>query len=268
MLTACVAPLNMQKTHEEMLSAMSERSQTLRNQNDFKSCTFDQIKQLGDTAMINNVWGISKVRSGEMSQCIMQKKISGQQTLGWEWDVPKSARGVVAYPSVIVGQSPWVQTTSHHLPRLWEELFMIDVVYETEMQVRGKKYNLAFDLWMTHTAIPTEKDIAYEIMVWEDYHDFQSHGRRVGTVQTPFGDYWMHVGDIKRPELNLQWKYIAFVRKQKRKSGFVDLKFLLDEAVEKGYLESNLYLATIEFGNEVGNSSGMTTLKQFEVSIM
>ncbi|MDO5510594.1 MAG: hypothetical protein Q4F57_07850 [Weeksellaceae bacterium] len=267
-LSACVTPLNRKKTQEQLAANMSAESKALRAGTAFKSCKPEEMARLGDTVLFNNVWGASKITQGELRQCIFHNQPQARGKMGWEWEVPHNARGVIAYPSVIVGHSPWVQTSSHQLPRLWEELFMIDVVYEAEMQVRGRKYNLAFDLWLTHTSLPTEKDIAYEIMVWEDHYDFRSHGRRVGSVETPFGDYWLHVGHMKRPELNTEWKYLAFVRKQRRQSGFVDLKFLLDYAVEKGHLTPGLYLSALEFGNEVGNSSGITVLRQFDVSIM
>lgn len=85
------------------------------------------------------------------------------------------------------------------------------------------------------------------------------------TVQTSFGTYDIMMGWMKKPELGTNWNYIAFIRKDKRTSGTVDIKEILEILMRKNYISPDLYLSSIEFGTEILNSKGNILVKKYQV---
>lgn len=56
-------------------------------------------------------------------------------------------------------------------PLLVSEIGKLNVTYDFETHVKHKKFNLAFDIWLTDIPNADNKNITTEIMIWEDYFD-------------------------------------------------------------------------------------------------
>ena len=210
----------------------------------------------------NNLWGKNKVKKGVPELCVYKKG----NYFGWKWSIPNNASGVIGYPAMHIGQNPFsnIKNIKSGFPVKLASISEFKVDYDFETYVKHHKYNLAFDLWLTNTQFSTKKDIKTEIMIWEDYFDFTSYGKKKGTLITPFGIYTLHTGYLNNPKYGQDWQYIAFVRKSTRNKGMVDINHLLNYLIEENLISGEDFLTSLELGNEIGNSSGMTLVKKFE----
>ena len=246
-----------------MLEQSSMEARQLFNQPDYETCKANDRKEFGSIILKNNFWGRSKLKNPESGSLCSYKK---GNLYGWKWELPTSASGVIGYPALQVGRNPFGKGGSPVMdfPVQVSNIKSIMVDYEVETEVKHKKYNLAFDLWLTNNKNYGLENITTEIMIWEDYFDFTSYGKRVANIITPFGTYDVLIGHLKNPKFSQDWKYIAFVRTSTRSKGQVDLGYLLNYLVRQGHISEKDYFTSIEFGNEIGNSSGYTMVKSFE----
>ena len=104
-------------------------------------------------------------------------------------------------------------------------------------------------------------------MIWEDAHLLNAFGDFQGNVITTNGTYAFYQGEPDWEPIGSNWTYLAFVRTEGRNSGTVDIDELLSYLIAENIVSDQSYLSSIEFGNEVGNSTGRTILKQFELEI-
>ncbi|SMC34675.1 GH12 family glycosyl hydrolase domain-containing protein [Moheibacter sediminis] len=237
----------------------------LKNQADYKDCS-GATKQFENFSLINNKWGVYKIKSGNYTQCIYHK----DGIFGWEWDAPSKSYGVLGYPELWLGTSAWGLKSEIKQPNYFkklDELKTLKAEFDTKITATDKKYNLAFDIWLHSESTVAKENIAVELMVWEDYNKFKSHGKKKETIRTSFGTYDMLYGIMKKPEINSKWIYIAFIRTDKRTTGKINLKELLDFLIQKNYISSDLYISSIEFGTEVLNSKGNIIINKYEVEI-
>ncbi len=256
--------LNSNVTHEQMISKASANARKLVRESDFKSCRVGHRKKMdGDVTLKNNLWGKSKVKRGTAELCVFTRG----NDCGWEWKIDNTASGVIGYPALEIGRSPWggkERKDSGGFPLLVEDVGELDVSYNFETHVKHKKFNLSFDIWLTDVAKADNKNITTEIMIWEDYFDFSSYGRVIEKIITPFGRYKVYKGYLKNDKFAQDWVYIAFVRESPRSEGKVDVKHFLDYLVKNNHISGKDYFASLELGNEVGNSSGITLVKEFD----
>ncbi len=256
--------LNKQVTISELLQKSSPEAKKLFSQPDYTTCKSGQNENFKETLLKCNLWGKRKVKKGEPKLCTFKRG----EFSGWKWDVPNNASGVIGYPALQIGHAPFknITTKKNNLPIEASKIKEFQVIFDFETQVKFKKYNLAFDIWLTDKEFSNKDNITTEIMIWEDYNSFSSYGKKQETILTPFGVYTVYAGYLNNPNFNQDWQYIAFVRdkKQKRNKGSVDVNYFLDYLVSKNLIKKEYFLATLELGNEIGNSSGFTVVKKFE----
>jgi hypothetical protein len=262
MLSSC-ATLNKGVTlHELEKKASPEVQLTLANP-DFKSCKSGDYQDFGEVVLKNNLWGASKVKKGTPKLCTFKK----DNFFGWKWEVPNKASGVIGYPALQLGNSPFrkITTIKNNLPVQISKIENLEVTYDFETKVKHKKFNLAFDIWLTNKQFSTKENIITEIMIWENYNSFTSYGKKQETIITPFGSYAVYVGYLKNPKFGQDWQYIAFVldKNQRRNKATVNVGYFLNYLVKNNLISKKDYLATLELGNEIGNSSGFTVVKDF-----
>ncbi|MEZ4857737.1 MAG: hypothetical protein R2781_02905 [Flavobacteriaceae bacterium] len=254
--------LNKDITYPQMISNASEQAQKLVVNADFETCKFGESKKFGEIILKNNLWGRSKLDGSTPVELCSFKK---DGFFGWKWQLPNNARGVIGYPALQVGNNPFSNKEKvPNFPVQLTQLSQLSVSYDVETHVKHKKYNLAFDLWLVNKEEYTNKDITAEIMIWEDYFDFTSFGKKRETIITPFGTYDVLVGHLLNPKFSQDWTYVAFVRKTPRAKGMVDIAFFMNYLIENNIVNQEDYFTSIEFGNEIGNSSGITLVKQFD----
>jgi len=246
-----------------MIKKTSPSAILLMESPDYKSCKNGENKLINDVLLKCNLWGRTKVKKGEPHLCVYMKG----NLIGWKWDVPNNASGVIGYPALQLGIGPWDKNKNRRsgFPAKISSIKELSVDYDMETVVKHRKYNLAFDLWLISDEGENDSNkIKTEIMIWEDYFDFSSYGKKKELITTPFGTYKVLVGYLLNPKYGQDWQYIAFVRTTPRTKGKVDIKYLIDYLVENKMIESEHLLTSVELGNEIGNSSGFTLVKKFD----
>lgn len=252
-------------TTTQIISVENPEFILFKNSADYKDCS-GTTQEFGNISLNNNKWGAYKIKSGTYTQCTYHK----DGIFGWEWEAPAKSYGVIGYPELWMGSSAWGLKSEISKPNYFkklDELKILKAEFDTKITANDKKYNLAFDIWLHSESMVAKENIAVELMVWEDYNKFNSFGKKKETITTTFGTYDLMYGIMKKPEINSEWIYIAFIRTEKRTSGKVDLKELMDYLVQKKYISADLYISSVEFGTEILNSKGNIIVKNYEVEI-
>lgn len=263
--TACKT-LNKNITYAEMLGQASLKAQRLVSDPEFETCKQGERKKFDGVILKNNLWGKSKLKNPEQAILCSYKK---EGLFGWKWELPNNSGGVIGYPALQVGRNPFEKGVSNvaEFPVQVDRIEKLPVTYDVESHVKYRKYNLSFDLWLTDAEEYALGNIKTEIMIWEDYFDFTSFGKKVSTIITPFGTYDVLAGHLENSKFSQDWQYIAFVRTIPRTKGEIDIAFFLQYLLSKEMISKEHYFTSIEFGNEIGNSSGITVVHQFDWSL-
>lgn len=214
----------------------------------------------------NNQWGQFKIKKGTYTQTIF----TSDSIVGWRWTVPQKSYGVLGYPMLSLGVSPWGDLSQLPAPNFYKNLKNLqefEVEYDTDLLTTKGKYNLAFDFWLHDQPKVGFESITAEIMIWEDYQKFKPFGKKKGILFTSDGNYEIYIGDLYKKELQKGWKYIAFVRQQKRTKGKLNLMPFIHYILKQPDMTKAIYLSSFEFGTEVLNASGQLKLFNYDVKI-
>lgn len=216
----------------------------------------------------NNKWGEWKLKKGEK---YIQTLFQDGNRIGWEYLTPNKNRGVIGYPEIFTGKSPFGgDTTNKYFPKKIDDIQSLVASYDVSMYVEPKKYNLAFDLWVTKNGNNETSDISHEIMIWEDRNVAMPAGRFKGEVRTSSGTYRMYHTYMDRTSENLGtpgWNFTAFVRKEGIRSNTVNLKEFIYIMLFENILDKKHFISTVEFGNEIYNACGYTIVNNYNLEI-
>lgn len=217
---------------------------------------------------LNNKWGEWKLKKGEK---YIQTLFEDGNKIGWEYITPNKNRGVIGYPELFIGKSPFGgESNSEHLPKKIDDINTLNATYDVSMYIEPKKYNLTFDLWVTKDGKNQTSDITHEIMIWEDRNVAMPAGKFIREVNTSSGVYRMYHTYMDRTSENLGtpgWNFTAFVRKDRRRSGTVNLKEFIHSMVLDDMLNENYFVSTVEFGNEIYNACGYTIVNNYKLDL-
>jgi len=240
----------------------------LFNQYSQNACGIFETIAVNELVLENNLWNASNLPLGSYSQCVYNYINGSNSFFGWQWAFPDDAYGVNAFPQVIYGWKPWSQkSTTIELPKKISEISKLKVTYDAEVYRNNGDYNLAFDNWINASSSITPGNIQFEFMIWEETNNLIPFGDYVDTVTTTNGVYEFYQGEPDWEPAGSNWTYIAFKRVEQRQKGTVDVDELLSYLIEQNIVPTDSFLASIELGNEVGNSTGYTIIKEFEVEI-
>jgi len=218
---------------------------------------------------IDNKWGEYKLKEGDIYEQYIVKK---ENIFGWTYYPPKRNRGVVGFPEIFIGKSPWGgDATNSKFPAQINKISDLGASYNIQMYCQPKKYNLVFDLWFTHCNDIKPQNISHELMIWEDRNIAMPAGSYKKTVKLSTGTYKIYSGFMDRSDEKLGtkgWYFTAFVRKQRRRRGEVNLKEVINVMLDSGLISPSDYLCTIEFGNEIYNSVGVSIVYEFFVHLI
>ncbi len=232
------------------------------------NCDVFTTIDIGDLKVENNVWNAGGLPPNSYSQCIYVYEDDTLNLIGWEWQYPNEASGVNAYPQLIYGWKPWQPpSTTQNLPKQISTLTTLKVTYDAEVTRNNGDYNLAFDNWINSSPSITPQNILFEFMIWEDTNNLTPFGEFQENVSTTNGTYKFYIGEPDWEPEGSNWTYLCFQRIGYRSQGTVDIDELLSYLVDEGIVSQDDYLASIEFGNEVGNSTGQSIIKAFSVEI-
>ena len=221
--------------------------------------------ELADSGLVyqNNVWGKGDIADYE--QCLLTRRLDGATEYGWRWQWPKGAGHVKAYPQVIYGHKPWNSaSTTSVLPARIASIKELSIAYAVDMSAQGT-YNLAYDIWLTSSNPPTPDTITHEVMIWMD-RTFEAQPRRYLAGQVVVDDivYDLYLRSNFHSASGAD--YIAFVSREPRLDGVVDVAAFLGYLVEHDHIDADPYVASVELGNEVIDGTGELWLQRFQVT--
>jgi hypothetical protein len=218
--------------------------------------------------VLNNKWGEWKLKKGEK---YIQTLYELNNKIGWEYLTPNKNRGVIGYPELFIGKSPFGgDTNNDYFPKKIDNINILEATYDVSMYVEPKKYNLAFDLWVTKNGKNETSDISHEIMIWEDRNVSMPAGKFMGEVRTSSGTYRMYNTWMDRTSENLGtpgWYFTAFVRKEGTRKNTVNLKEFIYIMLLENILDEKHFISTVEFGNEIYNACGYTIVNNYNLEI-
>lgn len=188
--------------------------------------------------------------------------VNADQSFGWGWNWPtRPDLAVVAYPEIICGKKPWDNSsTTEQLPARVKDLLAIAVDYSSQTNANGI-YNLAFDLWLCNSPEANEESIHTEVMVWIDKNGLPPAGNIIDSFDTPWGPIDLYHDAMPK------WTYLACVFRNALASATLDLNVFLTQLVAMGHVDANLFLASVELGNEVSRGAGRTHFSKYQVDI-
>lgn len=264
----CSCSQNTPSTDEIIDELDLEVAVLLFDQSTENSCAEFATIHSGEFIIENNTWNASNLPNGSFSQCIYKYDENNVLLMGWEWQYPNDAFGVNAYPQIIYGWKPWLSnSTTQNLPVKIQDINSIKANYDVNVERNIGDYNLAFDNWINSSSAVTPQNIQFEFMIWEESNGLVPFGDFQEVVSTSNGDYRFYMGEPDWEPAGSNWTYLAFSRVQGRQSGTVDIDELLAYLISQGIVSDQSYLGSIEFGNEIGNSTGRTIIENFEINI-
>jgi len=217
----------------------------------------------------NNVWNKEGAR-GPHGQAVFARQADGAAAFGWQWKWP-AADGVVAYPEVIFGDTPWDRFPRRQvgeLPFLAGSRGMT-VDYDISLQTGGM-CNMAFEFW-TVSSLPASSDkITHEVMIWIDNHDMTPAGSWTDKLVTGDLTWDMFLrqghGDLsgRNPQ---KWTYIAFLARKPVLKGPLDIGAFVRFLQEKDLLGKDVYITSLELGNEIITGAGSAEVRNYRVTI-
>ncbi len=219
--------------------------------------------------LVNNVWN-KKIVSEPYKQSIFNKIAKGKQVFGWEWSWPFCS-DYVAYPEVIYGYKPWEEPKyPADLPvRVGSKNIIAD--FDIQVQADGI-YNMNFDLWITSAFPGNSENITHEIIVQIDPFDAMP-GRKEDIVTVngvPFKIFQMFTSKQQGEypgEASSGWNTIIFVAQKSMLKGPLQLSAFTDFLSDKGVLNKNLYITSVELGTSILKGTGMAEISDYKIRV-
>jgi cellulose 1,4-beta-cellobiosidase len=224
---------------------------------------------VGDRYRIfNNVWN-KGATTGPYRQKIFVKELQGKPIFGWVWKWWPGT-GVLTYPEVQVGQSPWVGEVAagSEFPfRVGSKKLVVD--YDVSMHASGS-YNLAFEFWTVSSPPATKGGITHEVMIWIAEDRLGPAGSLISTADIAGHKFRIFMenghGDSSGANSNT-WTIISLVADTPILHGPLDVGAIIGYLVQNRLLDSNVYVAGLELGNEVASGSGKTEIRNYAVHV-
>src|SRR5262249_11565692 len=140
--------------------------------------------------------------------------------------------------------------------------------YDVESVTTGD-HNLAASIWLIRTSTvanpPDLSAIAIEMMIWSE-STFVPGGTKRGEVQIDGRDWEVWAaedwGDNSGTNSN-RWTYIAYRAKTATRTISYDARKMIADAISRGLVTPDLFIANRELGNEISGGTGGTFIKSF-----
>ena len=145
----------------------------------------------------------------------------------------------------------------------------IVVDYDVSMRASGS-YDLAFEFWAVSSPAVTKSGITHEVMIWLDENRLGPAGSLVATATIAGNQFRIFFannhGDASGGSSNT-WTIISLLADKPMLHGPLDIGAIIDYLVHARLLDSNVYVACLELGNEVASGSGRTEVRNYAVRL-
>lgn len=210
----------------------------------------------GEYLLENNRWG-----DHHADVCIFD---NGYE-FGWFWHKRFPSRHPI-YPEMIFGWKPWLDhSTTDKLPKKIGEIqaLILEVNYSTTAD-KYSHYNVLVDVWITRSNPPSPDKITDEVGIYLETHGIWVERQKSKSLRRGYelveinGTSFIYV----RGE-SFSWRlhkfYLAGEKPEK-----IDIMALIKYLG----LSGDLYVASVEFGNEVWMGKGLTIVRGFRVEVV
>lgn len=223
----------------------------------------------------NNVWNRQAAGTSPYTQCLTAQGPLSSKQFGWSWNWPTTTSTVLAYPEVIIGWKVWEGGLSNYspLPKKISSLTRFDWNYSVTVNTSGK-HNLATDIWLTHSGVtslgPNIPDVTTEIMIWTDGYDWNPGQTMAGTIVVngiTFEVWYTPNMQDHSGSTTHTWTYVAYRTTVPTLTVNLDVKALLSDAVNRGFISAEDYVSDVELGNEVMTGSGQTWINSMSIDV-
>ena len=217
---------------------------------------WSKIPVHGEYMLENNRWGdrIADV-------CVFN---NGHE-FGWFWHKRFPSKHPI-YPEIVFGWKPWwPKSTTDKLPRKIGEIehLILKVNYSTTAESHSW-HNVLVDVWITRSNPPSPDKITDEIGIYLEIHGLWVERQKNKSLRRGYelveinGTAYAYV----RGE-SFNWRFHKFYLLDKRPEKLDIMAF-----IRYLNLSQDLYLSSIEFGNEVWMGRGLTIIRDFRVEVI
>ncbi len=200
----------------------------------------------GEYKLQNSVWG------ADTRQCI--RSTGGT---GFTVSVSEHNQGsVAAFPSIFKGCHWGDCTTNSGCPILVSQIGSATASFSVSTARPSGNYNVTSEAWLSPSADSTNGyNGGCELMITLDLHGMYPGGSQVGTFNG-YSVYYTNIG----------WNFVTYV-KTGTSSMSVNLKDFINDAISRGYCQSNWYLHDFEAGFEIMSGGVGLTANSFSFSV-
>jgi len=234
-------------------------------------CSQYQEQRTSSAVVTNNVWNPGPAGTFPYEQCLrVRDAAAGGLMNGWRWKWPASGTPgtVFSNPALVYGLKPWVagSTTDPRLPARVGGLAEFKLSFDLEVGSNGV-HNTVATLWLTRnhrtSTEPNSKEISTVVTVWAHDKGMSPAGTQVGVVSAGGLDFDVYYAPVIGDPAVQTWKYVAYRLRSGKEDVAVtlDLRALLADAVQRGFVSASEYVASAEIGNEIQSGSGYTWIR-------
>ena len=241
------------------------------------TCEADATFATAQGVLRNNAWNRQAAGTKTWRQCLLRRTLAdGTTQFGWSWSWP-AKHALYAYPEITVGPSPWLQgpAQADGFPRRIADLKRMTVHYALEVVADGP-YNVAGEMWLTRaprgSGPGAESLIVGELMITTGQAPGLPPDEKplLGEVVID-GQRWQvnaHQAWGAPPEVTgHRWTFITYRAVPPSPSVRYDARRILDDAVRRGLVDPEWYVANFELGNEIVGGSGTTWIREFSLAL-
>ena len=236
-----------------MRSVLSENNQTATD---------------GTYTLVNNTWNTGTLVNGtDFTQTVTYDAADLTHGTRFEWHYGTDDSKILAYPSVMLGYSPWGVGTSTAVETRISALRDFDLTYDVRISGQTGHFNVAYDLWLCDRPQATPDDITTEVMVWVHSGDFAQPDPASASWTSDGFTAKVYVIDGFSAAPGQEWRYVAVVLNADRLSGTIDMDGLLRFLTAQGIVDAADYVTGVEFGTEINFGHGSMTLNTFDYDL-
>lgn len=217
--------------------------------------------------IVNNVWNPGNLVYGtdySVSTSYAATNLTTQTTFSWSFPIVIDPNPTIrAYQEIAYGLNPYASTSSSPTNLFaiqLANLSSLEVKYDVEYRGNLAGFDVSFDLWLTNRPNGDASTITNEVMIWLHKGGLSPFGTQVGTYSDGIISAKIYYQAGSRP-------YTAVVLDTDSTTGDIHIDAILAKLVSLGLVSPSEYLASLEFGAEVGSGAGTLTLHSFDLSV-
>jgi hypothetical protein len=257
----------------------SPASQPAATTSTFNTCVSNAnptgfTKQFGSLLELSSVWNPAGATAYNV--CLNNTLDANNNITDLEivWNVtatvPASSTPVVMYPDLMFGWQPgFTSSTTTILPASVANVPSLPVEGTVTTTCNGAcGYDTSFDLMFSKTATPNTWPPAAEVMVYlSDTFGNSFPGTNLGTVTIDGQAFTVYQNNVQINS-NSSWPSLVYIAQNQPLTNLngLNLKDFVQDALNRGVINTTLYLDMVELGSEVQNGSGTTSIKNFTIA--